>query len=108
MVINKKTIATTALTLGVLAGITMSDKVLDIVSGNFSNSNTASAMGISDKDITYVPDISSGVDFEIDSDTEGASFSWGRAGATSVVVERGSVVGDVLDSQYNNMLGAKN
>lgn len=108
MVINKKTIATTALTLGVLAGITMSDKVLDIVSGNFSNSHTASAMGISDKDITYVPDISSGVDFEIDSDTEGASFSWGAAGATSVVVEQGSVVGDVLDSQYNNILGDTN
>ena len=72
MVINKKAIATTALTLGVLASITLSDKVLDIASGNFANSHTASALGISDKDITFVPDISKGVDIDIDSDVDGA------------------------------------
>ena len=77
MVINKKILlaSTAALALGITAGITQSDKFLD----NFTATHTASAIGISDKDITYVPDISGGVDFEIDSDTEGASFSWGSA-----------------------------
>ena len=104
MVINKKTIATTALTFGVLAGITMSDKVLDIVSGNFSNSHTASAIGISNKDITYVPDIRSGVDFEIDSTGEPANFSWNKVGTSQVEIIKGRITS--YSDQYS--LGVNN